>query len=96
MTDHLVAGMPWPARCRYCDLVTEDPDAHFWSPDGDEDTLPESYRCLASPSGLHEPARRTGEGVVQVALYHDDIASARGGGGGGGSGHVTVKLETDR
>ena len=49
-------GMPWPARCRYCDLVTEDPDAHFWPPGADEEVLPESYRCAASPSRLHEPA----------------------------------------
>ena len=49
-------GMPWPARCRYCDLVTEDPDAFFWPPGADEETLPDSYRCAASPSGLHQVA----------------------------------------
>lgn len=31
-----VAGMPWPARCVRCGLVTEDPDAHAIT-DADED-----------------------------------------------------------
>lgn len=47
-------GPRWPARCRNCDLVTEDPDAYFYPRDWDEDMVPEDRRCLASPDGVHE------------------------------------------
>jgi hypothetical protein len=51
-------GMPWPARCRWCDLVTEDPDAYFAPPDSDPEVISYRYVCYGSPSDLHEPDDR--------------------------------------
>ena len=47
-------GMPWPARCRYCSLVTEDPDAFFVPQEWAEDTGDMAYECPGgSPTGYH-------------------------------------------
>jgi hypothetical protein len=50
-----LTGFRWPAECRFCDLVTEDPDAYFRPKDWDDEQVDEWTRCLASPTGLHEP-----------------------------------------
>jgi len=48
-------GQPWPARCLNCDLVTEDPDAFFMPPGGDEEVVDERYLCpFVGTNGLHE------------------------------------------
>jgi hypothetical protein len=47
-----LCGMPWPAECRYCDLITEDPDAYFVPTDLEADQW---TGCVGSPSGMHEP-----------------------------------------
>lgn len=53
----IVAGMPWPAMCRHCDLVTEDPDAYFYPADWDEDDVADEHRCISPDAlgGLHDP-----------------------------------------
>lgn len=41
------------ARCMDCGYETGDPDAHFWPSDGDEEVLPDDFKC---PDGsLHRP-----------------------------------------
>jgi hypothetical protein len=57
----ICGGMPWPARCRWCDLVTEDPDGFFCPSDSDVEVVGEPYRCPGSPTGLHEPMEPTDE-----------------------------------
>lgn len=52
--ERIVADMPWPASCRHCPLVTEDPDAFFRPNDWDPDSIPDDVACPGSPSGVHE------------------------------------------
>lgn len=50
----VAGGMPWPARCVHCPLVTEDPDAYFYPRDWDEENIPYERLCPVSPDGVHE------------------------------------------
>ena len=52
--DRDLHGARWPARCRNCSLVTEDPDGFFYPADWDEDTVPDERRCPTSPGNVHE------------------------------------------
>ena len=74
-------GIAWGADAAWHDLP---------GGPGDITTVEGGDAFLAA---LHEVVQREldEEGIVHVVLYHDDIASARG--GGGGSGHIAVKQE---
>lgn len=66
----------WPARCRNCTLVTEDPDAYFHPRDWDGETLPLDRQCLASPDLVHELDRRPR--CIRCGAIRDDARSRRG------------------
>lgn len=70
----VVAGMPWPASCRHCDLVTEDPDAYFLPTDWDEDDLPWEARCPAADYEMAHEVRTLDDFRLVLS--------------GGGMGHV--------
>lgn len=71
----LVAGLPWPARCLHCALVTEDPDAYFLPPDWDDEMISYWAQCPGHPQGRHvlDPRQQCSCGHVR-----DDAASRRG------------------
>ena len=59
-----IGDMAWPARCRFCDLVTEDPDAYF-VPEGEVEYLSDSrVFCAQAPHSRH------------VAATKDDLIAA--------------------
>lgn len=62
-----VAGQPWPAKCRHCGLLTEDPNGFFQPTD--LDSLGPSYECPSAdaPDELHELERRWPAGAVKNA-----------------------------
>ena len=49
-----VCDMPWPAACKNCNLVTEDPDAYFYPPGTDVDSLTYDAQCYGT-GDVHEP-----------------------------------------
>ena len=71
-----LCGKPWPARCRYCSLVTQDPDAFFVPVEWAEDSGDFNYECPPSPTGFHVVDDRVR--CIRCGHLKDAAASRRG------------------
>lgn len=74
--EKIVADMPWPASCRHCNLVTEDPDAYFWPTAEDMEEMDDWLWCPSSPSHVHEARTLVDYGYLG---YRYSEARAQGG-----------------